>query len=93
MLFFWFSSFASNPNLIHPASSSKKKKTVAANSLHRRQHRRRTAKQDLAVLVLEGLSELLLDEVLGDEPGGSVPLGGRVVEDVVDLESTFGLCV
>jgi len=41
--------------------------------------------------VLKSLGQLLLDELLGDESGGTVPDGGRVVEDVVDLETTFGL--
>lgn len=61
------------------------------DALHGGEHGGRTAEKNLGLVVVEGLGELGLDEVLGDEAGALRPAGGRVVEDVVDLETTVRL--
>lgn len=64
--------------------------TIRNDSLHSRQHRRRSTQQHLGVAKLESPSQVLLNEVLGDEARRARPGWRWVVENVVDLESTVG---
>lgn len=52
---------------------------------------RRAAHKDLELLALLGPGDALLDRVGGDVAAQAGPVGGRLVEDVVDLEARVAL--
>lgn len=64
--------------------------TCSGDVLHGGKHGGRATKKNLAPVILEGLAEMLLDHLLGDEADTLGPSRGRIVEDVIDLETTVG---